>query len=76
MPRSQTFVPIPVKKRDSNKTQTLVHLKHIEQQHKHLQERIVKLLNPVNTPSPSDGGSAGEDAFHGNQETPAEELKF
>ena len=35
-----------------------------------MQEQIAQLLNPVSTPSQSDGGGAGEDAFNDNQETP------
>lgn len=55
MPRSQPFIPSPVKQHDPKKTKTVVHLKHVEQHQKQLEEQISKLLNP-----PSQSEVSGE----------------
>ena len=53
MPRSQPFTPSPVKLCDAKKTKTVIHLKHVEQHQKQLEEQMAKLLNAPNTPSQS-----------------------
>lgn len=48
--RSQPFIPSPVKKRDRKKTQTVVHLKRVEQRQRQLKEQLANLLNPPSIP--------------------------